>query len=407
MNAPMTAPRAASAAATMTPNPIFAGLTQQPPDGLLALIKAYNDDPRAEKIDLGVGVYRTEAGDTPVFRAVKTAEQILLQEQRSKGYLGPEGDLRFLELLQPLIFGPRADEDLVAVQTPGGTGALRLAAALVNLGRPAATVWLGTPSWPNHAPIFTASGLRVATFRHLDPETQGVDYEGLIAALDQAAPGDLVVLHGCCHNPTGADLDATQWAAVAARLADRGLTPLIDLAYQGLAQGIDPDAAGLRSVMRQVPDVLVAYSCDKNFGLYRERTGALFARAHGLTSVVNSNILQLARGAWSMPPDHGAATVRLVLESSDLTADWTAELNGMRQRLTEVRTALASADSRLEPLRRQFGLFSNLPLSPNQVEAMRRDHAVYMAGSGRINIAGLNTHSIPTFVKAFQTVVGG
>lgn len=387
---------------------LFQGLKPQQPDVLLSLIALYRQDPRPQKIDLGVGVYRDAAGDTPVFGAVKAAEAVLLETQPTKSYLGPEGDLRFLELIVPVIFGQgAASQDLFGVQTPGGTGALRLAAELANAGTPGARIWLGTPSWPIHAPIFAQAGLSVATYRYFDPKTQAVCFDEMMTALSGVEPGDVVLLHGCCHNPAGADLTLDQWRGVADLLAKRGAVPLIDLAYQGLGAGLDEDTAGLRLVLDTVDTALVAYSFDKNFGLYRERTGALFVRARGHADLVRSNILQLARCNWSMPPDHGAAVVRVVLEDAGLTAQWRAELDGMRQRLVSVRHALAEADPRLEPLRDQHGLFSLLSLTPAQVETMRRDHAVYMAGSGRINLAGLTADTVQPFVQALGACLSG
>lgn len=386
---------------------LFAGLKPQAPDPLLSLIALYKNDPRPQKIDLGVGVYRDAAGETPVFAAVKAAERLLLQAQPTKAYLGPEGDLGFLELMAPVVFGQAEGEGLIAVQTPGGTGALRLAAELANAGTPGARMWMGVPSWPIHAPIFRQAGLEIETFRYFDAATQRLCFDEMMSALSGVAAGDVVLLHGACHNPTGADLSLNQWREVAALLAARGAVPLVDLAYQGLGDGLDADAAGLRAVMDVSDRALVAYSCDKNFGLYRERTGALFVRAKGEEEVVRSNILQLARCAWSMPPDHGAAVARVILEDAELAAQWRAELDGMRTRLNEVRQLLADADPRLEPLRDQRGLFALLPLDPAQVEAMRRDHAVYMAGSGRINLAGLTTATIQPFVQALAACLQG
>lgn len=383
----------------------FDRLSPQPPDALLPLIKAYDQDPRPGKIDLGVGVYRDEAGGTPVFAAVKSAEALLVETQATKAYLGPEGDLGFLELITPVIFGERFDTSgVTAVQTPGGTGALRLAAELANAARPGARVWLGSPSWPIHRQIFAAAGMEVLDFRHFDPSSQTLTFEDMASSLAEARRGDFLLLHGCCHNPSGADLSAAQWARTLEIVVDRGLVPLIDLAYQGLGAGLDADAEGLRMVFDVVDEALVAYSCDKNFGLYRERTGALFARSRQRGDVVRSNILSIARCLWSMPPDHGAAVARLILQAPDLRASWENELLTMRQRLAGLRHALAGADPGLAALRDLSGLFAILPLSSEQVDAMRRDHAVYMAGSGRINIAGLTPASVQPFVDALHTV---
>ena len=389
---------------------MFQTLLPQPPDGLLTLIGLFRDDPRNSKIDLGVGTYRNAAGITPVMEAVKAAERILLDGQQTKGYLGPEGDQRFVELLTPVAFGA-ADAHagrLVGVQTPGGSGALRLGGELIAAARPGATVWLGTPTWPNHRPVLEAAGLAVAEYRYFDPATQSLCFDDMMAALSAADPGDVVLLHGCCHNPTGAELEPAQWDAVARLVADRGLMPFIDLAYQGLGGGLDPDAYGARRVLAAAEEALVAYSCDKNFGLYRERTGALFALARDAdaASVVFGNLLTLARVNWSMPPDHGAAAVRIVLDSPELSRLWRTELDGMASRINAVRTALADAEPRLAFLSRQRGMFSQLPITPETVATLRRDHGIYMAGSGRINLAGLQVADAGIFVSALRAVDG-
>jgi len=385
---------------------LFDGLLPQPPDVVLSLIKLFREDPRAGKIDVGVGVYKDALGRTPVFAAMKAAERRLLETQDTKSYLGPEGDFGYLERLTPIIFGTgAAASDLFAVQTPGGTGALRLAAELAKAGRTDARIWLGTPSWPIHAPIFAEAGLEVMTFRHFDPKTQALTFDETISALGGATAGDVVLLHGCCHNPSGANPTHDQWRELARLIVARGLVPLLDLAYQGLGDGLDEDAAGLRIVMEAVDNAMVAYSCDKNFGLYRERTGALFVRARGHAEVVRTNILKIARCAWSMPPDHGAAAVRLILEDEGLTAMWREELEACRLRLQSMREALADADPRFEPIRGQRGMFSMLALTPAQVEALRRDHGVYMTGNGRINIAGLTAETIAPFAAAYDAVL--
>lgn len=382
----------------------FSGLEPQASDSLLALIKLFRDDPRADKIDLGVGVYRNADGRTPVFGAVKQAESILAESQVSKSYLGPEGDAQFTALLAPMIFGEAiaARAELVGVQTPGGTGALRLAADLVASAGNAPTVWVGTPTWPNHEPILSAAGLRVERYVHFDVGAQEIRFDEIAAALGRAEPGDVALLHGCCHNPTGADLTLAQWRQIAEILAERRILPLIDLAYHGLGDGLEADAAGLRLVIETVGEALVAYSCDKNFGLYRERVGALFAitREADVSAITYGKMLALARANWSMPPDHGAAVVRLILESETLTADWRAELESMRQRLAAVRVNVAAADRRLASLARQKGMFSMLPIAPAAVAELRVTHGIYMAGSGRINVAGLNASNIDRFAAA-------
>jgi aromatic-amino-acid transaminase len=385
----------------------FGRLRPRQPDALLGLIRQYRSDKRAEKLDLGVGVYRDAAGATPILRSVKAAERELVESQTTKGYLGPEGDLGFIERLKPIIFGDRAGSSrLAGVQTPGGTGALRLAGELLAVADSRTRVWIGTPTWPNHQPILAAAGLSMATYRYFDPATQVVCFDEMMTALDNASSGDVFLLHGCCHNPPGADLDIAQWFSVAEAMAERGLIPLIDLAYQGLGDGLESDAGGMRLILDRVGVGLVAYSCDKNFGLYRERTGALYALSGSAdtTAIILTNLLSLARANWSMPPDHGAALVRLILESPELTEDWQAELAAMRLRLAEMRELLAAADPAFVAQRGQKGIFSLLDLTSRQVARLRDEYAVYMPASGRINLAGLSAGSIPVFAQAFAAV---
>lgn len=390
-----------------TPSP-FAGLKQQQPDGLLALISIFRSDLRPDKRDLGVGMYRDETGLTPVMSVVKQAEWTLVKQQDSKGYLGPEGDQAFVNALRNIIFGDSVDfgERLVAVQTPGGGGALRLGAELAASSRPHARIWLGSPSWPNHEPIFAASGLDTVRFSQFDVTSQSLVFDNVIAALSTASPGDLVLLHGCCHNPTGADFSLAQWAALSDLMVQRRLVPFIDLAYQGLGDSLDVDAAGTRHMLSRVDRALLAYSCDKNFGLYRERTGALFvlARDEPEADLVWDNLLALARVNWSMPPDHGAACVRMILDSSALSLQWRLELTAMRDRIASVRAALAGAHAGLAGLASHRGMFSLLPIASLAVGRLRQEHAIYVAGSGRVNLAGLQVTDVPRFIAALETV---
>lgn len=385
-------------------------LKAQPADALLALIKLYAADDRPTKIDLGVGVYRTADGATPVFKAIKAAEARLLDTQDSKSYLGPEGDMGFVRAIMPWMLGdfdPAGRID--GLQTPGGTGAVRLAADLL-LKAGVKRIWMGTPSWPNHVQIFNAVGLASDTFRHMDVATQKLDFTSLEAALDKADAGDAVLLHGCCHNPTGADYSEAQWQQIAETVAAKRLFPLIDLAYHGLGHGFEADGYGLRTVLAKVPEALIAYSCDKNFGLYRERVGALYVMTESAEQqpAIQSNLAALARANWSMPPDHGAAAVRIVLEDEGLTKIWLDELDSMRQRMRSVRDTLASYQSigsvNLAAVGQQNGLFSVLQLTPDQIAALRADWGVYMAGSGRINIAGFTEANIPHFIEGLRAV---
>ncbi len=387
---------------------MFQTLQPQPDDPLLALIGLYRDDPRSNKIDLGVGTYRDEAGGTPVFAAIKSAEQILTETQETKAYLGPEGSRRFVELLRPIAFGKgdALGSRLVGVQTPGGSGGLRLGAELIDAATPGARVLVGMPTWPNHRPVLEAAGLQVVPYRFFDPATQAICFDDMLAALSAAEPGDAVLLHGCCHNPTGADLSMAQWAEVTDVIAKRGLLPLIDLAYQGLGDGLDADAQGMRHVLAHAEEAVVAYSCDKNFGLYRDRVGAVFvlSRDAAGSATVWGNLLSLARVNWSMPPDHGAAAVSIVLDNQELKRSWHDELDRMCRRIAAVRQAVAKTESRLGFLARQKGMFSQLPITPATVKALLDGHGIYMAGSGRVNVAGLRTQDAGAFVAALQAV---
>lgn len=382
----------------------FAGLTPRAPDALLALIAQFGNDQRLDKIDLGVGVFRDKAGATPVLRAVKAAEGLIHKSQTTKRYLGAEGDARFTQLLAEVVLGDdhASSGRLSGVQTPGGTGALRLGAELIARGNPGSTVWLGTPTWPNHAPVFAAAGLNLRWHRFFDAASGKLDFAGMMVDLAQTRPGDVLLLHGCCHNPTGVAFSASQWEGIAALCEERELLPFIDLAYQGLGDGMEADAAPTRKMLERLPAALVAYSCDKNFGLYRERVGALWHWSpDGDTArLVQGNVLALGRSLWSMPPDHGAAVVRTILEDSALRHDWLLELSEMRARLTDLRVALGAAHPRLAPIADQRGMFALLPLAPKAVAILREKHAVYLAPDGRINIAGLSLDSMARLVAA-------
>lgn len=385
-------------------------LKQQPADALLALIKLHNSDTRADKIDLGVGVYKTADGATPVFAAIKAAEQKLVTEQDTKAYLGPEGDMRFVEKLMPYIFGkanPAMDGRIEGMQTPGGTGSLRLALAMVKRAGYKRVI-VGKPSWPNHNQICADLGLEVLEFNHAT--ATGADMDAVRGAISSAEAGDAILLHGCCHNPTGIDYTNAEWDEIAALLGASSILPVLDLAYQGLGQGMEEDAYGLRRVLAAVPEALICYSCDKNFGLYRDRVGALYAMVADPADLakVMSNAHGLARANWSQPPDHGAAAVRVVLEDEALTAQWLTELDEMRDRMRQVRATLQAAGKvggvDLTPVGSQNGLFSIIPFTPDQVKAMRADHGIYFAASGRINVAGLTEGNIDKFIAAVATV---
>jgi aromatic-amino-acid transaminase len=381
---------------------LFSHLNLQPADPLLRLITEYREDSRSDKLDLGVGVYRDETGATPILRSVKEAERRLLQSQTSKSYLGPEGNLAFAAALKKQVMGD--DARIACVQTPGGTGALRLAMEVIARAKTGATVWVGTPTWPNHNALLAATNLPVRSYRYIT--AAGIDFSGMLQALREAKRGDVVLLHGCCHNPSGADLSVAQWAELAELLASRGLLPLIDLAYQGLGTSFEADGEPALKLLQQCGEGLLAYSCDKNFALYRERVGALFVLAQDSSTAqtVFSNMLTCARTNWSMPPDHGGAIVQTILDDEALHADWRAELDSMCARIISLRTALAEAAPQLDFLARQKGLFSLLPIAPETVAQLKAQYGIYMASSGRINVAGFTLATIPRFVAAYNAV---
>jgi len=375
------------------------GLAEQKPDPLLA------EDPRPGKVDLGVGVYRDEAGRTPVMRAVKSAEHHLWETQDSKSYIGPEGDPAFLQALALEVFGESHGGKLVAgVQTPGGTGALRLAAELLAQERKR-KIWIGTPTWVNHHAIFSAVGLEIGHYRFFDIGMQVVMIDEMLATLQQAAPGDAVLLQASCHNPTGAVLSQQNWQDIADIVAERGLLPLFDSAYQGLGRGLQEDRAGMMTVLQAANEAMVAVSCSKSFSLYRERTGAAYLVGGSRTSLNNGvgNLASYARTSYSMPPAHGAAIVAAILQNPALRKAWSDELAAMRIRITEIRQAVAEAFGKFRPelahIGSQEGMFSLLPISPENVRRLRADHAIYMPDSGRMNVAGLRIEDVGAVVE--------
>ncbi|MGJ4953190.1 amino acid aminotransferase [Bradyrhizobium sp. HKCCYLS20291] len=388
---------------------MFERLSRQPADPLLALIGIFKADPRADKVDLGVGVYRDEAGHSPIFRAVKAAERSIWESQDSKAYVAPEGDQAFLDLLWTMVGGEASPVHAAGVQTPGGSGALRLAADLIRQAG-TGTIWLGLPSWPNHAGIFAAAGLQIETYPYFDVASQTLQLDSMLEALQRAQPGDAVLLHASCHNPTGAPLSAEDWTRITTVMSARGLVPLIDSAYQGFGAGFDGDVAGLRGLIAAVPEALVAVSCSKSFGLYRERTGALYAVAasQAAAETARSNLVAIARTSYSMPPDHGAAIVRTILGTPDLYQDWRRELESMRERLASLRRSFAEALggrwSNSIAIGKQEGMFSLLPLTPAEVMILREKHGVYMPTSGRINVAGLKLADVARVAGLFKAI---
>ncbi|MBK5934567.1 aromatic amino acid aminotransferase [Rhodovulum imhoffii] len=388
---------------------MFAGLSAQSPDKIIGLMQAFRADPRTDKVDLGVGVYRAPDGTTPVMRAVKRAEQRLWEEEATKSYTALEGDAGFHAALSGLLLGPPPEDRLAYAATPGGTGAVRQALELLARANASLCVWLPGPTWPNHPAIIDHLGLKRREYRYYDPATQCVDFDAMMADLARIGPDDVVLLHGCCHNPTGADLTLPQWQEITAHLGQTGALPLIDIAYLGFGDGPEADAQGLSHIVATLPEALICMSCSKNFGLYRERTGLLMALSPNLATrdIVQGNLSNLNRQNFAFPPDHGARLVTMVLNDPALRRDWLAELTEMRNRMQSLRGALAEvlrAESRSDRfgfLTAQRGMFSLLGASTPQVAALRETHGIYMIGDSRINIAGLPENDLPRLARAF------
>ena len=393
---------------------MFDQLKPQPQDKILQLIALFRDDARTTKIDLGVGVYKDASGLTPVMRAVKAAEKKLWEVETTKTYTALAGEPAYNAALAGMILGGAVSMDRVAsVATPGGTGAIRQALELIRMASPDATVWISNPTWPNHPSIIKYLGMKMAEYRYFDAATRGVDFAGLMADLETVAAGDVVLLHGCCHNPTGANLDAAQWDQVISLLAKRGAIPLVDLAYQGFGDGLELDAAATRKVAAAFPEVLIAASCSKNFGIYRERTGILIGIGSGEgKGVLQGNLNFLNRQNYSFPPDHGARLVTMILEDAALKADWMAELEEVRLNMLTLRQSLADElrkatnSDRFDFVATHRGMFSRLGLPEDQVIRLREEHAIYMVGDSRINIAGLNARTVPILAAAIAQVAG-
>jgi aspartate/tyrosine/aromatic aminotransferase len=388
-------------------------LTPQPQDKILQLIAMFRDDPRANKIDLGVGVYKDATGLTPVMRAVKAAEKRLWEVEKTKTYTGLAGEPAFNAAMVSLILGDGFADRAASVATPGGTGAIRQALELIRMAAPGATVWLSNPTWPNHPSIIRYLGMPMAEYRYFDTASGGIDFAGLMEDLSRIKAGDAVLLHGCCHNPTGANLDAGQWDQMANLLTEKGAVPFIDLAYQGFGDGLEEDAAATRMIAARFPEVLIAASCSKNFGIYRERTGVLIAlTSPDRKATVQGNLAFLNRQNYSFPPDHGARVVTMILEDAALTADWKAELEEVRRNMLGLRQGLADElrratnSDRFDFVADHRGMFSRLGLTEAQVGRLREEHGIYMVSDSRINIAGLNAATVPVLAAAVAGVIG-
>lgn len=392
---------------------MFETLKEQPADKILALVQTYREDPRDPKIDLGVGVYKDASGNTPIMGAIKSAEQKVWEAQTTKAYTGLAGDPAFADAMIAMVLGdavPRAN--VAAVATPGGTGAVRQGFDLVKMASPDGKVYVSDPTWPNHLSILKHMGMEMVPYRYFDDESRGVDFDGMMADIAKAGPGDIVLVHGCCHNPTGANLNMTEWQAVVDLLLKTGATPMVDIAYQGFGDGLEEDAAATRLIAASVPETIIAASCSKNFGIYRERTGLLMAVSQNEASQKRNQgtLAYLNRQNYSFPPDHGARLVTTVLGDDELRADWAKELEEMRTGMLALREQLAAELQRLSGsdrfgfIAQHRGMFSRLGATPEQVDRLRDEHAIYLVGDSRLNIAGLNKESVPVLAKAMIDV---
>jgi aspartate/tyrosine/aromatic aminotransferase len=394
---------------------LFETLEAKPADAILKLIAEHQNDPRSEKVDLGVGVYRDAAGNTPVLQSVKIAEQWLVDTQKSKSYLGSRGAVDYCDAIEKLVLGEAAaaDERLSTVQTPGGSGALRVAAELILRAKAGARVWVSEPTWNNHVPLLGGAGLELRAYPYYDAEANALRFDAMMDVLSAAEAGDLLLLHGCCHNPTGMDLSRDEWLQIADLVTERGLIPFIDFAYQGFAGGIDEDAYAARLMYERVPEMVITHSCSKNFGLYRDRVGALTVMAaDGATAArLDSQALSVVRTMYSVPPDHGAAIVSRILGNAELRERWTDEVEEMRTRLKGMRTLLVDAlkaaapDHDFSHIEHTTGMFCYLGIAPEQVARIKSERGVYMVDSSRINVCGITEGNVDYLAGSIASIL--
>ena len=394
---------------------MFETLEPKPADAILKLISQHRDDPRAEKVDLGVGVYRDADGNTPILNSVKKAEHWLVGTQDSKAYLGSRGDVVFCDAVERLVFGEDANDDdrISTVQSPGGSGALRVAAEIALRANPATKVWVSDPTWNNHVPLLGEAGLTLRPYPYYDLDNNRIRFDEMMSALDEASSGELVLLHGCCHNPTGLDLEREHWDRLAELVVDKGLIPFIDLAYQGFGNGLEEDAYGVRLMYEKAPELIVTQSCSKNFGLYRDRVGSMsFVAADGnIAKAVDSQALFVVRTMYSLPPDHGAAVVSKILGDAELRAEWMDELDGMRGRLKSMRSLLveelrkAAPDRDFSHIERTTGMFCYLGVTAEQVARLKKERGIYLVDSSRINICGITEANARYLAESVASVL--
>ena len=388
---------------------IFKNLQQQPPDKILALMTAFKEDPRDQKLDLGVGVYKDPTGITPIMRSIKLAEKKWWEIESSKAYVGLVGDPAFSDAIISLVLGNSIPRNLIAsAATPGGTGAVRQGFELFKIANPGVRVFVSDPTWPNHISILQYLNIPFETYSYFDNETRGVDFDSMVSDLSRAKAGDVILLHGCCHNPTGANLDKQQWKIIIDLLNKNGATPMIDLAYQGFGDGLEEDAYATRLIAASVPETVIASSCSKNFGIYRERAGLLMliSQDSSKRNINQSMLAYLNRQNYSFPPDHGSRLVSIVLNDKDLRSDWMSELEDIRNSLLNLRVQLSdelqkiSGSDRFSFIASHRGMFSRLGATPSQVDKMRKEFGIYMVSDSRFNVAGLNNETVPALAKA-------
>ncbi|MGJ8682277.1 aromatic amino acid transaminase [Paraglaciecola sp.] len=396
---------------------MFEVLPQLPADPILGLSTAFKADTNPNKIDLGVGVYKDEEGRTPILNTVAKAQTILLGKEDSKTYITPQGVQGYIDGMLQLMLGkgnPVLLADRVAaVQAPGGCGALRILAELIKRCDDKLTVWVSDPTWANHIPLIGNSGLNIETYPYFDKDSASIKFDAMIDCLKQVKKGDVVLLHGCCHNPTGADLTNEQWQIVLETAQQTGFIPFVDVAYQGFGDGLDEDAFGMRLLVNNLPEVIIAASCSKNFGLYRERVGiaVMVTPNTSIRQAIQTQIQSIARGIYSMPPSYGGALVDIILNDETLRAEWQSEVEDMRLRMQDLRGLLVSklkengANKDFEFVKKQKGMFSFLCITPEQVQAVRDKHSVYFVGSSRVNIAGISKTNVDTLAKALVSVL--
>ncbi|WP_299771582.1 amino acid aminotransferase [uncultured Pseudoteredinibacter sp.] len=397
---------------------MFEKLDIIPQDPILSLMMEFQGDNNPNKVDLGVGVYKTPTGETPILASVKTAEEYRWRNEATKSYIGGPGNADFNQLMRELALGKDhkvlAQGRVASIQAPGGCGSLRLGAELINRIQPGNKIWMSNPTWANHVPLFGEAGLEIAEYPYYDRESCSVRFDEMYKTLEQEAKaGDVVLLHACCHNPCGADLNTEQWQAMAELCKNKSLVPFLDMAYQGFGTGLVEDTIGVRTMADTVDEMFVAISCSKNFGLYRERIGLLMAisKDSNAAQAVSSQLINIARGIWSMPPAHGAALVATILGSDELTKQWEAEVKEMRDRINGLRSqAVAKLNAACNGvdfsfIEKEFGMFSFLGISPEQVAKLKADYGIYMVSSSRINVAGLNESNLDYFADSVAKVL--